>query len=145
MLPTLQTRKDTSADSTTDRKISGVRYRLAYPSAKREPSCRSPWRTACTVSGSQPWPRSTETVGGPEPHHGGRVTQEPAFAAANRAVGLPRVIEPAGVLPQAADKLDTTPRIGPDEVRIRVERLNLDAASFRQLYDKHDGNGDAVR
>jgi L-erythro-3,5-diaminohexanoate dehydrogenase len=73
------------------------------------------------------------------------VTQEPALAAANRAVGLHRVIGPEGVLPQAADKLDTTPRIGPDEVRIKVERLNLDAASFRQLYDKHDGDGDAVR
>ena len=73
------------------------------------------------------------------------MTEEPALAAANRAVGLHRVIEPAGVLPQAADKLDTDPRIGTDEVRIRVERLNLDAASFRQLYDKHDGDGDAVR
>ena len=30
-------------------------------------------------------------------------------------------------------------------MRIRVERLNLDAASFRQLADKHDGDGDAVR
>jgi L-erythro-3,5-diaminohexanoate dehydrogenase len=84
-------------------------------------------------------------LGGLDPHHGGRVTQEPALAAANRAVGLHRVIEPAGVLPQAADKLDTTPRIGPDEVRIRVEWLNLDAASFRQLCDKHDGDGEAVR
>ena len=33
----------------------------------------------------------------------------------------------------------------PDEVRIRVERLNLDAASFRQLRAKHGGDGDAVR
>src|SRR4029450_14086159 len=63
-------------------------------------------------------------------NYGGTVTQEPAFAAANRAVGLHRVIEPAGVLPQAADKLDTTPRIGPDEVRIRVERVNLYTPPF---------------
>ncbi|GAA0912304.1 hypothetical protein GCM10009557_86360 [Virgisporangium ochraceum] len=49
------------------------------------------------------------------------------------AVGLHRVLEPAGVLPQAATRLDTDPTIGPDEVRIAVERLNLDAASFRQL------------
>ena len=49
------------------------------------------------------------------------------------AVGLPRVLEPAGVLPQAAWRLDARPEIGADEVRIRVERLNLDAASFRQL------------
>jgi len=73
------------------------------------------------------------------------VTEEPALAAANRAVGLHRVAGPAGVLPQAADTLDTTPGIGPDEARIRVERLNLDAASFRQLYDKHHGDGEAVR
>jgi L-erythro-3,5-diaminohexanoate dehydrogenase len=55
------------------------------------------------------------------------------------------VVRPAGVLPQAAWRLDPTPEIGPDEVRVRVERLNLDAASFRQLSEKHDGDGDAVR
>src|SRR5881398_2805572 len=60
-------------------------------------------------------------------------------------VGLHRVLEPEGVLPQAAQRLDTSPEIGADEVRIRVERLNLDAASFRQLATKHGGNGDAVR
>ena len=37
------------------------------------------------------------------------------------------------------------PELWPDEVRIRVERLNLDAASFRQLERKHAGDGDAVR
>jgi L-erythro-3,5-diaminohexanoate dehydrogenase len=60
-------------------------------------------------------------------------------------VGLHRVLAPAGVLPQAADRLDTDPAIRPDEVRITVERLNLDAASFRQLRDAHHGDGDAVR
>ncbi|SDY96837.1 L-erythro-3,5-diaminohexanoate dehydrogenase [Micromonospora pattaloongensis] len=60
-------------------------------------------------------------------------------------VGLHRVIEPVGVLPQAAQRLDSRPEIGPDEVRVRVERLNLDAASFRQLADKHGGDGAAVR
>ncbi|HEU4514405.1 MAG TPA: L-erythro-3,5-diaminohexanoate dehydrogenase [Nocardioidaceae bacterium] len=59
--------------------------------------------------------------------------------------GLHRVLEPAGVLPQAAARLDTRRELWPDEVRIRVERLNLDAASFRQLERKHGGNGDAVR
>jgi L-erythro-3,5-diaminohexanoate dehydrogenase len=61
------------------------------------------------------------------------------------SVGLGRVVEPAGVLPQAAWRLDARPEIGPDEVRIRVERLNLDAASFRQLAGKHGGDGAAVR
>lgn len=59
--------------------------------------------------------------------------------------GLHRVIEPAGVLPQAATRLDTRRDLWPDEVRIRVERLNLDAASFRQLERKHGGDGAAVR
>jgi L-erythro-3,5-diaminohexanoate dehydrogenase len=63
--------------------------------------------------------------------------------------GLHRVIEPAGVLPQAAIRLDTRRELWPDEVRIRVERLNLDAASFRQLERKHtthgETDGDAVR
>ena len=67
----------------------------------------------------------------------GRMTGDP--------VGMHRVLEPAGVLPQAAQRLDTDPVIRDDEVRVRVERLNLDAASFRQLETKHDGDGDAVR
>ena len=60
-------------------------------------------------------------------------------------VGLHRVLAPARVLPQAALCLDARPAIGADEVRIRVERLNLDAASFRQLATKHHGDGAAVR
>jgi L-erythro-3,5-diaminohexanoate dehydrogenase len=60
-------------------------------------------------------------------------------------VGLSRVLEPAGVLPQAAWRLDASSVLNPDEVRIRVERLNLDAASFRQLAEKHGGDGAAVR
>src|SRR4051794_7059733 len=60
-------------------------------------------------------------------------------------VGLHRVVEPVGVLPQAAQRLDTDPVIRDDEVRVRVERLNLDAASFRQLRQKHGGDGDTVR
>jgi L-erythro-3,5-diaminohexanoate dehydrogenase len=59
--------------------------------------------------------------------------------------GLHRVLDDVVRLPQAADRLDTRRELWPDEVRIRVERLNLDAASFRQLERKHDGNGDAVR
>src|SRR5262252_415233 len=51
----------------------------------------------------------------------------------NSPLGLHRVIEPAGALPQAAWRLDPGPELWPDEARIRVDRLNLDAASFRQL------------
>ncbi len=49
------------------------------------------------------------------------------------------MLEPAGVLPQAAWRLDARPEIWPDEVRVAVQRLNLDAASFRQLREaSHD-------
>lgn len=60
-------------------------------------------------------------------------------------VGLHRVLAPAGVLPQAAQRLDASPELWPDEIRVSVSVLNLDAASFRQLITAHDGNGDAVR
>ncbi|MFB7848996.1 L-erythro-3,5-diaminohexanoate dehydrogenase [Streptomyces sp. NPDC056053] len=61
------------------------------------------------------------------------------------ALGLHRVREPRGVLPQAALRLDTDPFLAPDEVRVDVTCLNLDAASFRQLREAHGGDGDAVR
>jgi L-erythro-3,5-diaminohexanoate dehydrogenase len=64
---------------------------------------------------------------------------------ASDPTGLHRVLEPEGVLPQAALRLDTRRELWPDEVRVRVERLNLDAASFHQLRTRHDGDGAAVR
>ncbi|MET9021055.1 L-erythro-3,5-diaminohexanoate dehydrogenase [Actinopolymorpha sp. NPDC004070] len=73
----------------------------------------------------------------------------PVAASATRPAGSPiglhRVVEPAGALPQAAARLDTRRELWPDEVRVRVERLNLDAASYRQLRVAHDGDGAAVR
>lgn len=60
-------------------------------------------------------------------------------------LGLHRVAEPAGLLPQAAWRLDPSPAIWPDEVRVRVDRLNLDAASFRQLREASGGDPDAIR
>ena len=63
--------------------------------------------------------------------------------------GLHRVLDDSPgdrrVLPQAAQRLDTRRELWPDEVRVRVETLNLDAASFRQLEGKHHDDGDAVR
>jgi L-erythro-3,5-diaminohexanoate dehydrogenase len=59
--------------------------------------------------------------------------------------GLHRVLDEPAVLPQAAQRLDTRRELWPDEVRVRVERLNLDAASFRQLERAHGGDGAAVR
>jgi L-erythro-3,5-diaminohexanoate dehydrogenase len=60
-------------------------------------------------------------------------------------LGLHRVLKPAGVLPQAAWRLDSDPAIWPDEVRVRVDRLNLDAASFRQLRESTGGSAEAMR
>jgi L-erythro-3,5-diaminohexanoate dehydrogenase len=66
-------------------------------------------------------------------------------SATQRSLGVHRVLEPTGVLPQAARRLDPHPGVGADEVRIAVRRLNLDAASFRQLSEEHGGDGAAVR
>jgi L-erythro-3,5-diaminohexanoate dehydrogenase len=60
-------------------------------------------------------------------------------------LGLHRVVEPPGVLPQAAWRLDASPAIAPDEVRIRVDRLNLDAASYRQIREAYSGDPDKIR
>ncbi|WP_248581802.1 L-erythro-3,5-diaminohexanoate dehydrogenase [Nocardioides sp. InS609-2] len=58
--------------------------------------------------------------------------------------GLHRVLDDGVVLPQAAQRLDTRRELWPDEVRIRVEKLNLDAASYRQL-ERTYADGDAIR
>ncbi|MFU8786160.1 MAG: L-erythro-3,5-diaminohexanoate dehydrogenase [Candidatus Izemoplasmataceae bacterium] len=47
--------------------------------------------------------------------------------------GIHRVIEPVGILPQAAKKLDNTPICHPNEMLIEVDTLNIDSASFHQI------------
>src|SRR5437867_3415946 len=48
--------------------------------------------------------------------------------------GTHRVLEPRGVLPQAAWRLDNDfSRLYDDEILIDVERLNIDSASFAQM------------
>jgi L-erythro-3,5-diaminohexanoate dehydrogenase len=71
---------------------------------------------------------------------------DPAPAARQGSpLGLHRVLEPAGVLPQAARRLDPRAEIWPDEVRVAVRRLNLDAASFRQLREATGGAAAEMR
>jgi len=85
---------------------------------------------------------------GPEPGQasaGTGVSLNGQASAASSPLGLHRVLEPAGVLPQAAWRLEARAAIWPDEVRVAVTRLNLDAASFRQLREAHDGNPDKIR
>ncbi|MDP9016943.1 MAG: L-erythro-3,5-diaminohexanoate dehydrogenase [Candidatus Eremiobacteraeota bacterium] len=48
-------------------------------------------------------------------------------------LGSHRVIEPAGALPQSADKIDNTPIAFENEILCDVEALNIDSASFRQI------------
>ncbi len=47
--------------------------------------------------------------------------------------GVHRVIEPIGVLPQAALKIDNTMEIYDNEILIDVKTLNIDSASFTQI------------
>ncbi|MCQ2735761.1 MAG: zinc-binding dehydrogenase [bacterium] len=50
--------------------------------------------------------------------------------------GTHRVIEPAGVLPQPAWKVDNNPEIADNEILVDVIRLNIDSASFRQIIEE---------
>jgi L-erythro-3,5-diaminohexanoate dehydrogenase len=81
-----------------------------------------------------------------EPGPAGREPREPGSGQPDPAVPSPGPRGGGGtVLPQAAWRLDPDPRIQPDEVRVDVERLNLDAASFRQIRESTGGAPDAMR
>ncbi len=54
--------------------------------------------------------------------------------------GAHRVIEPKGLLPQAAQKIDNKMEIFDNEILIDVSALNIDAASFRQLWEEAEGD-----
>ena len=62
-----------------------------------------------------------------------------------RRLGVHRVLEPPGVLPQDAERLDADPAIGADEVRLAVDRMDLEPADVARLAAEHDGDGDRVR
>ncbi len=47
--------------------------------------------------------------------------------------GTHRVVNPVGVLPQAAAKIDNAMTLFPNEIRINVDTLNIDSASFYQI------------
>jgi L-erythro-3,5-diaminohexanoate dehydrogenase len=54
--------------------------------------------------------------------------------------GLDRVVEPLGSSPYDAWRLDADRPLSAREVVITVERLNLDATSFADLYEHHGGD-----
>lgn len=62
---------------------------------------------------------------------------------AGSPIGLHRVLEPAGTLPQAAYRLDNQPDLWDGEVRVRLECLRLDPALHRHLFDTY--GSDPVR
>jgi L-erythro-3,5-diaminohexanoate dehydrogenase len=59
-------------------------------------------------------------------------------------LGSHRVREPKGALPQAAWKLDNTPRAFANEILCAVETLNVDSASFKQISDAAGGEPAAI-
>lgn len=56
------------------------------------------------------------------------------------ALGIQRVIQPAGVLPQQAQVLDPSLPIAEDEILIEVESLNIDSASFHQISESNNND-----
>ncbi|MBC7082775.1 MAG: L-erythro-3,5-diaminohexanoate dehydrogenase [Firmicutes bacterium] len=59
--------------------------------------------------------------------------------------GTHRVIEPKGVLPQAAWKIDNTMVPYDNEILVDVDTLNVDAASFTQIKQQAGGDDDEIK
>ena len=59
--------------------------------------------------------------------------------------GTHRVIEPQGVLPQPALKINNTMEIYDNEILIDVQTLNIDSASFTQISDQAKGNEEKIK
>lgn len=64
---------------------------------------------------------------------------------AGHTYGLHRVIEPSGVLPQPAWKVDAGAPLYDNEILIEVERLNIDSASFRQIREEVNDDIEAIK
>lgn len=59
-------------------------------------------------------------------------------------LGTHRVLEPAGAMPQTAWRLDNTPVAFANEILCRVETLNIDSASFKQISQACDGDAERI-
>jgi L-erythro-3,5-diaminohexanoate dehydrogenase len=55
-------------------------------------------------------------------------------------LGADRVIAPAGVLPQPAERLEADGPVRPYEFEVEVERLCLDSTSFRNIRERSDAD-----
>jgi L-erythro-3,5-diaminohexanoate dehydrogenase len=69
----------------------------------------------------------------------------PSTTLAESPFGVHRVVEPLGVLPYQATRLEAQSPLRPHEVRIAVEALNLDSASFVQLKLAADSDLEAMK
>jgi L-erythro-3,5-diaminohexanoate dehydrogenase len=54
--------------------------------------------------------------------------------------GIGRSLEPKGVLPQQADRIDPSLPLGENEMLIDVQALNIDSASFHQMQEACHGD-----
>ena len=67
----------------------------------------------------------------------------------SKGIGCPygthRVIEPKGVLPQPAQKIDNTMEIYDNEILIDVQTLNVDSASFTQIKEQAGGDVEKIK
>jgi L-erythro-3,5-diaminohexanoate dehydrogenase len=59
--------------------------------------------------------------------------------------GLHRSVDPPGAFPQQAWRLDPRMSCQKNEIEIAVERLHLDASSFRQLREEHANDESRIR
>ena len=59
--------------------------------------------------------------------------------------GTHRVIEPKGVLPQPAKKIDNDMKIYDNEILIDVKALNIDSASFAQIENACNHDIDKIK
>jgi len=59
--------------------------------------------------------------------------------------GINRVLSPPNVLPQAAYQLDVSLPINDYELLIEVEVLNIDSASFRQIVESNNYDGEEIK
>jgi L-erythro-3,5-diaminohexanoate dehydrogenase len=60
-------------------------------------------------------------------------------------LGLHRSLDPPGVLPQLARRLDATTEALENEIAVSVRALSIDSASFRQLRQAEQDTGESVR
>jgi L-erythro-3,5-diaminohexanoate dehydrogenase len=67
-------------------------------------------------------------------------SSEREIAEVFEGLGTDRVVRPIGSLPQPAEELDPSPPVGPHEFEIAVERLCLDATSFRNIRAHSDAD-----